>query len=60
VGDSRAKVGATEAAIRAFSSQAVEAIINLRRAEPSLPVPTLVSRLEVSGVLARIFHKPSG
>jgi hypothetical protein len=36
---------------RAFSPQAVEAIINLRRAEPSLPVPTLVSRLEVSGVL---------
>ena len=36
---------------RAFSPQAIEAIVKLRRAEPSLPVTTLVRQLEVSGVL---------
>jgi len=52
VGDSRAKAGGRDRGLsRAFSPQAVEAIINLRRGEPSLPVTTLVRRLEVSGVL---------
>jgi hypothetical protein len=36
---------------RAFSPQAVEEIINLRRREPSLPVTTLIRQLEVNGVL---------
>jgi len=36
---------------RAFSPHAVEAIINLRRGEPWLPVTTLIRQLEVNGVL---------
>ena len=36
---------------RVFSPQAIEAIVKLRRAGPSLPVTTLVRQLEVSGVL---------
>ena len=36
---------------RVFSPQAIDAIVALRRGEPSLPVTALVRRLEVSGVL---------